>query len=611
MRFPLFLLVSLFAGSPAAAGQALIPAATVEAIHSDGVSVSGAPTLSVLGINLAANSLAWDPASQRIYLSLPSLDGPNGNAVQVLNPATGALGANVFVGSEPDLVSVSANGKFLYVGLDGASFVQRVTLPNLGLDIKIALGSGSFSGPYFASDLQASPVADGAVAVVRGVSGESPSEEGGVVIYESTVALPNAICGFIQSGCTNPAPYLFDSIQWNADASVMFGANNEDTGFDFYTVPVSESSGFGKVTDYGGLAGGFGTRIHFDRVTGYVYDDNGAIIDPVAGTAVGKFNASGLMVPDGSLGMAFVLSAFNGTCTLTAFDIHRFTPIATATLLNVVGNPTHLIRWGSNGLAFTTSDPSTHAGGVYVLSGSFVGPAGQPLIDVGGVDAVGSASGIVQSGEWISIYGGNLANETAVWDGSFQTSLGGTSVTIDGKPAYPSYVSPWQVNVQVPDDSATGAVPVVVTTPGGTATSTVNLAPVAPSLPLLDSQHVAAILLRSNGAYNIVGPTGSSLGYPTIAAKVGDSVSLFALGLGPTNPPEPAGEPFSGAAPATDTVTLLINNVSVPVSFAGLSSAGLYQLNFTIPSGLGSGDKALLVSVGGAQTPSGPVISLQ
>ena len=42
-----------------------------------------------------------------------------------------------------------------------------------------------------------------------------------------------------------------------------FAVNNEDTGFDFYTVPVS-SSGFGLAKDYGGLAGGFGSNIHFD-----------------------------------------------------------------------------------------------------------------------------------------------------------------------------------------------------------------------------------------------------------------------------------------------------------------------------------------------------------
>jgi uncharacterized protein (TIGR03437 family) len=107
-------------------------------------------------------------------------------------------------------------------------------------------------------------------------------------------------------------------------------------------------------------------------------------------------------------------------------------------------------------------------------------------------------------------------------------------------------------------------IPVTVTNAYGTSTSNVQLARYAPSFSLLDSMHVAGIILRSNGSgaygggtYDILGPTGSSLGYATVAAKAGDTVELFAVGLGPTNPPVPAGQAFSGAAPTTYPVSLL------------------------------------------------------
>jgi uncharacterized protein (TIGR03437 family) len=58
-------------------------------------------------------------------------------------------------------------------------------------------------------------------------------------------------------------------------------------------------------------------------------------------------------------------------------------------------------------------------------------------------------------------------------------------------------------------------------------------------------------------------------------------------------------------------VHLTIGSTAVTPSFAGLTSAGLYQINLTIPAGLGTGDVSLLASVGGAQTPSQVVISLQ
>jgi len=234
-----------------------------------------------------------------------------------------------------------------------------------------------------------------------------------------------------------------------------------------------------------------------------------------------------------------------------------------------------------------------------------------------GIAPVGSASPIIQAGEWVSIYGSNLANSTQIWSGNFPMSLGGASVTINGRPAYLSFVSPTQINVQAPDDATIGPAPVVVVTANGTATGTVTLAQFAPSFLLLDSTHVAGIILRSDGsgaydggAYDIIGPTGNSLGYPTVAATAGDNIELFAVGFGPTDPMEPAGQVFSGSAPVTNPVSLVINNVSVAPSFAGLSGAGLYQINLTLPANLGGGDVPLVATVGGAQTQPGVVISL-
>jgi uncharacterized protein (TIGR03437 family) len=241
-----------------------------------------------------------------------------------------------------------------------------------------------------------------------------------------------------------------------------------------------------------------------------------------------------------------------------------------------------------------------------------------PSISPAGVVPLDSTASTIQPGEWVSIYGANLANSVVSWTGNFPTSLGGTSVKINGKSAYLSLVSPRQINLQAPDDNATGPVPVVVTTAtGSSVTSTATLGEFAPSFALVDSTHVAGIIPRSDGSgaydggtYDILGPTGSSLGYPTVAAKAGDTVELFGVGFGPTDPAVPAGQAFSGAAPATNSVKLLIDNVSVTPSFAGLSSAGLFQINLTVPTGLATGDVPLTATVGGVQTQSGVVISL-
>ena len=269
---------------------------------------------------------------------------------------------------------------------------------------------------------------------------------------------------------------------------------------------------------------------------------------------------------------------------------------------------------GSGALNVTATDT--------YLSSLQLSPAGggnPPTISAGGIVPNGSTTPTIQPGEWINIYGTNLGAGTATWNGDFPQSLGGTSVMINNKPGYLWFVSPGQINVQSPDDAARGSVNVTVTTAGGSASSTVTLADVAPAFSLFpDNKHVAGIILRTNGSgsqgggtYDLLGPTGSSLGFPTVAAKAGDVVELFGVGFGPTNPAVPAGHSFSGAAATMNMVQVKIGDTSVMPSYAGISGAGLYQVNITIPQGLGAGDKPLLATVGGSQTQSFVVISLQ
>jgi uncharacterized protein (TIGR03437 family) len=239
-------------------------------------------------------------------------------------------------------------------------------------------------------------------------------------------------------------------------------------------------------------------------------------------------------------------------------------------------------------------------------------------INAGGIVPVYSTSTTIQAGSWISIYGTNLAAANATWNGDFPMTLGGTSVMINSKPAYLWFVSPGQINAQAPDDPGTGSIPVVVTNANGSATSTVTLGQFGPSFSLLDSKHAAGIIVRTDGSgaqgggtYDIIGPTGNSLGFPTKAAKAGDTVELFGVGFGPTNPAVPAGHAFSGAAPAANPVEITIGGTAVTPSFAGVTQAGLFQFNLTLPNGLGTGEVSLSGMVGGVKTPDGPVISLQ
>jgi uncharacterized protein (TIGR03437 family) len=173
------------------------------------------------------------------------------------------------------------------------------------------------------------------------------------------------------------------------------------------------------------------------------------------------------------------------------------------------------------------------------------------------------------------------------------------------------YVSPGQINLQAPDDTARGTVPVVVTTAAGSVTTTVTLSDFGPSFSLFEDQtgrpYVAGIIVRKDGSgaygggtYDILGPAGNALGFATVAAAPGDTVELFGVGFGPTKPPVAAGKPFSGAAPVTSNYKLYINRVAVDASFVGLSGAGLYQVNLTVPQSVGGGDVPIRLIIGGS-----------
>jgi len=384
----------------------------------------------------------------------------------------------------------------------------------------------------------------------------------------------------------------------------------------------------GPGPDGGGYSGDGGpaTSAEFDQPMGVAVDASGNVYIGDTGNNVVR-----LLTPMAASCTYSVSPLAPPTVPATGGNVAITIQTGAACPWSVSGLPGWITASGSGsgtGSGSVTLNVAANSGGARTATVSTAGVSVQinqapsatpaPTISSGGIVPVDSTVGTIQPGEWVSIYGTNLASSTVVWNEDFPTSLGGTSVTIDGKATYLWLVSPGQINLQVPDDTATGTVPVAVTTGSGSTTASVTLAQFAPSFLLLDSKHVAGIIPRSNGSgaygggsYDILGPTGNSLGYATVAAKAGDIVELFGTGFGPTNPAVSAGEAFAGAAATANAVDLFINNVSVTPIWAGLSGAGLDQINLTVPAGLGTGDVPLVAVVGGVQTPPYVRISLQ
>ena len=222
----------------------------------------------------------------------------------------------------------------------------------------------------------------------------------------------------------------------------------------------------------------------------------------------------------------------------------------------------------------------------------------------------------ISPGAIVSIFGTNLASTTATAQGTpLPTALAGTSVTINGANAPLFYVSPTQINLQVPWSTPTAlfnytqALAVVTTSAGRSNPVQVPVFQSSPSLFSLDGSgcgQAAALNMSRDGSVSVNSPSNS--------AAPGDFISLYGTGIGvPDNPPANGDYstrlvPLSSPPPAM----VLGGKTLQAVQFAGLAPflVGVDQINFQIPQGTSEGC-AIPVSVAYGQfSMVGPTMSI-
>jgi hypothetical protein len=321
------------------------------------------------------NDVVWDTSTARLYVSMPGIQGDAGEAIGIVDPVAGTVTSSGFLGSDPARLSVSDDAQYLYMALYGENAIQQLTLPGFQVNATWNLGgAGSLFGPYYALDLQAAPGSGQTTAAVLANFDVSPSPAA-VAVYDGSTARPNPL---------QDTQYPYSALQWAGNDSTLYAVDQESPQ-DFLVLSVSSS---GPVLNhaYSDAVSPYGTGLHYDSGTGLVYTDGGQAIQPSNGTMVGSYSASGLVVPDSTLDRVFILGQTStqvGTSSYTveSFDQTKFTAIAAITIDNVVGTPTALVRWGSNGLAFTTRVGAPYdflgagPGQLYVISGDSVKPS--------------------------------------------------------------------------------------------------------------------------------------------------------------------------------------------------------------------------------------------
>jgi uncharacterized protein (TIGR03437 family) len=257
-------------------------------------------------------------------------------------------------------------------------------------------------------------------------------------------------------------------------------------------------------------------------------------------------------------------------------------------LRDSIGDTAHFYLTASNDgrqAGFIQTDPGTVISGAALRQLAFASD--------GIVNAASYAPGAAVPGSLFAIFGDALSPGIATAGTlPWPTQLGATSVSVNGIAVPLYYVSPTQINGQLPLEIQPGSAQLVVS-------DGLTSAPVAFNVPTAWPGVFTYGLSRAIA----VNPDGSLNG-PATPAHAGDILVVYLTGGGPVNPSggrwmTGTASP-SGLSPVTLPFTVTIGGLPASVDYLGLTptEVGLYQLNVHIPT-LPAGDQTLVVTIGG------------
>ncbi len=418
----------------------------------------------VSGISVP-NNIVWDAAHTKLYVSVNSADPANPNTVAVIDPVAGTATSFVPAGNNPDLMSISSDNGYLWVGLDGSNSVQRFLLPGFSTDISFPLPLDTGNRPQQAVALQAAPVSAHTLAVIAGHWGWSPAGDG-VYVYDDETARSNNVPGWGAAG----GP-MIDWMQWGADDTAIYG--NQYTTMDAGGIAdITVNSLGASLTNYGGGLFIQPTITQYDRTNGVLYSYGGAY-DPVQLSLDGAFDlpetGAEACTADSGLNRYYCVTTigYPTLFELCVFDLNSYALVnsvyfGVGSQSAVSGAPLQLVRWGNAGLAVLTQARTYDGnGGVYLIDGAAVNPSATP-------DATSGTPN--NSYAWLSTMTPDTATTTS---GEAQVTITGNGFSPDSTACWScsflqfrflptTYISSTQLEVTIPLASVSSTEPLEI-----------------------------------------------------------------------------------------------------------------------------------------------------
>lgn len=281
--------------------------------------------------------------TNRIYASVPSSNGSNGNSIGIINPVTHVLENTVFIGSEPSVLAISDDGQFVYAGFTGTSTVRRFNVATQSAGLQFSLGSSTSTGPYYAEDIEVMPGQPNTIAVARRNNGFSPKHEG-VAVYDDNV----------MRSITTPNHTGSNRIEFTGSSSLI-GYNNESTEYGIRRLAVN-SGGVTNISVAANVLANFYLDFSYHNNRMYSYD--GKVVD-ISGApfVAGQFpNATGPAVYDTYYNRVCFASYNAGVLIFKRFNPDTFLLYDSLPITQAFGNAKTIVTCGNGCYAFNTTD---------------------------------------------------------------------------------------------------------------------------------------------------------------------------------------------------------------------------------------------------------------
>lgn len=297
-------------------------------------------------MEISANKIKYDTKRDLIYATVKGIDANYANSIVAINPYTGNVSNNIFIGSEPNDFEFTTDSNYIFISFDEQPMVKKFSLESFTVVQDINLGIDPSDGSYYAKSLATLPNNDSSIVVCRYFKGTTA--EGGTAVYVNGVQHEE-----FMDDWSGPDELI------TTGSDTLYGITTGNTSYAFYSIHVSVDTGVSMLSK-----GDFLSLKNAKYDEGLLFDDKGLVIDPSIPAQIGKFQLEDTWEAypnqsDSKNNKVFFCMVSDNDTDLEFYSYNRttFAKEADYNVPNIISSDYHipeasqLIRFGEKGLA--------------------------------------------------------------------------------------------------------------------------------------------------------------------------------------------------------------------------------------------------------------------